>query len=130
MFQPDLLNRRTLLFADDDGGFADIFVRIMAQAGFEGYRVIHVSDGQQAISYFRGEGSFSNRSRYPLAGVALLDIKMPKKDGFEVLEWIRGQSPFSYMPVIMLTSSEEIWDVQKAYRLGADSFLLKSSNVH
>jgi CheY-like chemotaxis protein len=64
-----------------------------------------------------------------LPAVALLDLKMPRASGFEVLDWIRNKSPFPYLPVVVLTVSEELRDIDKAYKLGANSFLIKPPSV-
>ena len=82
-------------------------------------------DGEEAIAYLSGEGKFSNREEFPLPWLVLLDLKMPKIDGFEVLTWIRGQPSLSRIIVLVLTSSEYIRDVDRAYKLGANSFLVK-----
>ena len=84
-----------------------------------------VRDGEEAISYLAGEGKFSNRAEYPLPWLILLDLKMPRVDGFEVLKWIRKQPGFSSLIVVVLTSSEQIRDVNRAYQLGANSFMVK-----
>jgi CheY-like chemotaxis protein len=84
-----------------------------------------VRDGEEAISYLSGEGKFANRAEFPLPSLVLLDLKLPKVDGFEVLKWIRSQPGISGLRVIVLTSSELIRDVNRAYDLGANSFLLK-----
>jgi CheY-like chemotaxis protein len=84
-----------------------------------------VRDGEEAISYLAGVGRYANRSEYPLPELLLLDLKMPKRDGFEVLRWIRNQPGLSALRVVVLTSSEELRDVNLAYQLGASSFLVK-----
>ena len=84
-----------------------------------------VRSGDEAISYLAGEGRFSNRIEFPLPDLVLLDLKMPGTDGFEVLRWIRQQSGMAGLRVVVLTSSQEIRDVNLAYQLGANSFLVK-----
>lgn len=84
-----------------------------------------VSDGAEAKCYLSGEGDYSNRDEYPLPDLILLDLKMPKVDGFEVLQWLREQPGFRTIPVIVLTSSDQVRDVNRAYELGANSFLVK-----
>src|SRR3989440_8913154 len=84
-----------------------------------------VSDGDEAIAYLQGEGKYASRDEYPLPSLLLLDLKMPRKGGFEVLEWIRKQPSLSALRVIVLTTSDEIRDVNQAYRMGANSFLVK-----
>ena len=84
-----------------------------------------VRDGEEAIAYLSGEGKYSNRSEYPLPDLMLLDLKMPRMDGFEVLEWIRRQPGLSSLRVVVLTASDHMHDVNSAYKLGANSFLVK-----
>ena len=84
-----------------------------------------VRDGDEAVAYLSGEGKFSNRHEYPLPDLVLLDLKMPGRDGFEVLRWLRKQPGLSSLRVVVLTSSEELRDVNQAYQLGANSFLVK-----
>ncbi len=81
--------------------------------------------GDEAIAYLKGEGVYANRAEYPLPALVLLDLKMPGKDGFEVLAWIRQQPTLRALRVVVLTSSNEMRDVNRAYQLGANSFLLK-----
>jgi CheY-like chemotaxis protein len=84
-----------------------------------------VRDGEEAVHYLAGEGRYSNRAEYPLPDLILLDLKMPGLDGFDVLMWIRRQPGFGNIPVVVLTSSDAIRDVNRAYALGANSFLVK-----
>ena len=88
----------------------------------------HVSDGEQVIAYLKGEGKFGRRDEFPLPDVLLLDLKMPRKNGFEVLEWLRTQPSLRELRVVVLTTSEELRDVNRAYALGAASFLTKPLN--
>lgn len=84
-----------------------------------------VTSGMDAVTYLRGDVPYSNRKNNPLPVVVLLDIKMPGMDGFEVLSWIRRQWAFLQLPVVMLTNSDHIRDVNEAYHRGANSFLVK-----
>jgi CheY-like chemotaxis protein len=87
---------------------------------------IHVvRHGEEAIHYLAGKGKYAVRSEYPLPTLVLLDLKMPLVDGFEVLRWIRTQPSLSSLLVVVLTSSEQMRDVNRAYQLGANSFLIK-----
>ena len=84
-----------------------------------------VRDGEEAIAYLRGDGRYSNRAEYPLPALVLLDLKLPRMDGLEVLAWIRQQEGIRGLPVIVLTSSNRIQDVNRAYELGTNSFFVK-----
>ena len=84
-----------------------------------------VRHGEEAIHYLAGKGKYAVRSEYPLPTLVLLDLKMPLVDGFEVLRWIRSQPSLSNLVVVVLTSSEQMRDVNRAYQLGANSFLIK-----
>jgi CheY-like chemotaxis protein len=84
-----------------------------------------VRDGEEAMAYLSGEGKYSNRAEYPLPDLILLDLKMPRVDGFDVIRWIRRQPQFSSLRIVVLTSSDAIPDVNRAYALGANSFLVK-----
>ena len=104
----------------------DIFLirRAFEQAGVKN-PIFVVRDGEEAVSYLEGDGKFSNRAEFPLPDLMLLDLKLPKMDGFEVLEWVRKHPAFKGLRIVALTSSEDIYDVNAAYHLGANSFLVK-----
>ena len=84
-----------------------------------------VSDGEEAISYLAGENQYADRARHPLPAMVLLDLRLPRKSGFEVLKWIRGHVDLSRLPVVILTTSHADADVNRAYELGANSYLVK-----
>jgi CheY-like chemotaxis protein len=89
-----------------------------------------VRNGEEVIDYLAGIGRFSDRDRYPLPALLLLDLKMPRADGFDVLRWLETQPELALLRVVVLTSSEDIRDVSKAYQLGANSFLVKPLDFH
>lgn len=89
-----------------------------------------VGNGEEAINYFSGTGRYSNREEFPLPELVLLDLKMPKVDGFEVLRWVRSQPELAGLRVVVLSSSESIRDVNLAYALGANSFLVKPADFN
>jgi len=82
-------------------------------------------DGQQAIEYLAGEGRFSNRSIYPKPELALLDLKIPKVPGLEVLSWIREQPALNSLQVVVFSSSDDPSDVESAYGLGISAYYVK-----
>lgn len=87
-----------------------------------------VRDGEEALAYLSGTGKYANRDEHPLPDLVLLDLKMPRMDGLQVLEWIRSQPGLRGMAVMVLTSSNQIRDVNEAYSLGANSFLVKPTD--
>ncbi|HVV01275.1 MAG TPA: response regulator [Verrucomicrobiae bacterium] len=86
-------------------------------------------DGQEAVDYFSGMGRFSERSAFPLPGLVFLDLKLPKKRGLDVLEWIRNQREFRRVVVVILTSSQEPNDLRQAYAIGVNSYLVKPART-
>jgi CheY-like chemotaxis protein len=84
-----------------------------------------VQGGQEAIDYLSGTDAYTDRIRYPLPNLILTDLKMPRKSGMEVLQWLRQESDLPYLPVIVLSSSCQPEDVERAYILGANAFVDK-----
>ncbi len=114
----------TILMVEDDPNDILLTQRAFMQASLVNPLRI-VRDGEEAIQYLGGRGVFADRTRYPLPSLVLLDLKLPKRSGLEVLEFLREQPSLKQTPVIVLTSSQESTDVQRAYALGANSYLLK-----
>ena len=113
-----------ILLAEDDPNDALLIKRAFQKAGL-GDILKTVSDGGQAIDYLRGIDGYADRGRFPLPFMVLLDLKMPGTDGFEVLQWLRSQPDFKRLLVVVLTSSNLQADVDRAYDLGANSYLVK-----
>ncbi|MDZ8187721.1 MAG: response regulator [Nostoc sp. ChiSLP02] len=89
-----------------------------------------VSDGEQAIHYLSGQSIYQDRDRYPIPILILLDLKLPRYSGFEVLTWLRNESNIKHLPVVVLTSSEQQIDIDRAYSLGANSYLVKPPDTN
>lgn len=87
--------------------------------------VFMVSDGQEAMEYLGGVGPYLDRDKYPFPDVLMLDLKMPRMDGFDVLRWLRTHPECSVVPTIVLTNSALPDDIQRAYELGANSYIVK-----
>jgi len=117
-------SRISILHVEDDPNDALLFEHACRKAGVL-FNVQTVHDGDDAISYLRGTGEFVDRAKHPLPQLMLLDLKMPRLSGFEVLMWVRKEASFQRLPVIVLTSSNHEVDVKRAYDLGANSYLVK-----
>jgi CheY-like chemotaxis protein len=116
--------RQTILLVDDSGNDLDLMRLAFKKAGITN-PLQEVRDGEEAIAYLKGVGIYADRFMYPLPAVMLLDLKMPRKDGFDVLAWIRAERSFKAMPVMILTASMQKADVERAFELGATAFLVK-----
>lgn len=84
-----------------------------------------VQDGDRAVAFLSGTEGFDDRDRFPLPVLVLLDLKIPRRSGLEVLAWIREQPSLKRLPVTVLTSSRHEKDINQAYELGANSYLVK-----
>jgi CheY-like chemotaxis protein len=113
-----------VLLVEDDEDDAFLIRRAFRQAGLPN-PVNHVEDGDEAVAYLSGEGEHTDRARSPMPGLILLDLKLPCRSGLEVLAWIRAQPGIGRTPVVVLTSSRETSDVDRAFELGASGYLVK-----
>jgi len=113
-----------ILMVDDN----DDDVRLM-QLAFEKVgltnRLELVCNGDDAIKYLAGEGRYADRHRFPFPSLVMLDLKMPLCDGFEVLQWVKEHPQLAALPILVLSMSDRLEDVQRAYDSGANSFLVK-----
>jgi CheY-like chemotaxis protein len=115
---------QTILLIEDYGDDVFAMERALAEANITNPLQV-VTDGQQALDYLSGTGQYANRTQYPLPFLVFLDLKLPFVDGFEILAWIRQEAALKSMIVIVLTGSAESRDQDKAYALGARSYLVK-----
>ena len=113
-----------ILLVEDNEDDIFLMKRALKSAGISNPLSI-VEDGQQAVDYLAGAGAYANRDQYPLPAVVFVDLKLPIKTGLEVLSWIRRQDRLHHLIVVVLTSSNEPSDLREAYRLGANSYLVK-----
>jgi CheY-like chemotaxis protein len=117
-----------ILLVEDSEDDVFFMERAMKAAGFRGD--IHVAkDGQVALDYLGGTGGYADRKTHPLPSLVLLDLKLPHVLGLDVLKWIRTRPELQALPVVVLTSSGERSDLERAYRLGANSFMVKPSDT-
>jgi CheY-like chemotaxis protein len=116
--------RGGILLVEDDPNDVALTQLAFERAGFTNPLQI-VRDGEQAIAYLAGQAPYADRARYPLPILILLDLKLPRRSGFEVLAWLRGVANVRRLPVVVLTSSAHSPDIDRAYDVGANSYLVK-----
>jgi CheY-like chemotaxis protein len=87
-----------------------------------------VTDGQKAIEYLSGEDDYADRTAFPFPGIIILDLKMPGVTGFEVIEWMRKNERTGLTPIIVLSSSSLPEDINRAYQLGANAYMVKPTD--
>ncbi len=114
----------TVLHIDDDPNDTELLKAAARRANIDCV-LRNVEDGEQAIAYLSGAGEFANRSHYSMPSLILLDLKMPRATGLEVLKWIRANRNLEAIPVVILSGSELQDDIQQAYEIGANSYLIK-----
>jgi CheY-like chemotaxis protein len=118
------MSQNTVLLVEDEPDSVFFFQHVAAEHGFED--IVHVAqDGRQAMDYLEGAGDFADRGEHPLPSIVVLDLKLPRMSGFEVLRLIRTSPRFQTLIVVMLTSSAADSDVTQAYALGANAYLVK-----
>jgi len=117
-----------ILLAEDDENDVRLFQMAFERAGLTNPLCV-VRNGEECVSYLEGIGVYADRDQYPLPCLLLLDLKMPGRDGFEVLSIIRAHPTLSRLRVVVLTVSHNIDDVNRAYDLGANSFLVKTLDL-
>jgi CheY-like chemotaxis protein len=119
--------RAIILLAEDDSSDVFLMKRALDKANIT-HPMNVVRDGEEAIDYICGHGQFADRKAHPFPAILLLDLNMPKKTGFEVLEWVRSQTNYKRLPIVILSTSNQEHDVRRAYDLGANSYLTKPSH--
>jgi CheY-like chemotaxis protein len=112
-----------ILVAEDSEDDRFMYGRALEKIGLKNVRF--VPDGEEAIAYLRAEGKYADRNEYPFPNWLIVDLKMPRKGGFEVLEWVRAHPECSVIPAIVMTSSMIPADVKRAYEIGVNTFFSK-----
>lgn len=120
-------DRALFLVVEDDEDQIALLRRAFARANIVNPLQI-VTSGEQAMVYLEGAGPYQNRDEFPLPRLILVDLKMPGITGFDLIRWIRQQPSLRGVRIVVLTASNEIRDVNQAYELGANSFLVKPVN--
>ena len=119
-----LTKAQSMLLVEDDDNDVFFFERACQKVGMT-LPLHRVRDGDEAMQYLGGVGKYADRQIHPFPGLVLLDLKMPRKDGFELISWVRSSPGLRRLPLIVLSSSKEATDVNRAYDLGANSYLVK-----
>lgn len=114
----------TILVIEDDSNDILLIERAFRKAQLNSQLRI-VTNGDEAIAYLQRQEPYTDRKTYPLPSLILLDLKLPRRSGLEVLQWLRQQPELKHLVVVVLTSSQEHPDIKKAYDLGANSYLVK-----
>lgn len=123
------MSNKLVLLVEDDASDARLVQRAFLKAALP-IEIVRLSNGDEAVAYLAGDSPYDNRKLYPLPAIVLLDIKLPRRSGLEVLRWVRGQQySLKRLPIVMLTSSRHATDVNRAYDLGANSYLAKPENT-
>ena len=113
-----------VLVAEDNPDDALLLRRAIDKAGITA-RVKIVNDGEEMLLYLQGRGAYSNRAANPLPALIILDLKMPRKSGLEVLQWMNDNPDVAVVPTIVLSASNLEKDVRQAYNLGANTYFVK-----
>jgi CheY-like chemotaxis protein len=119
-----MTTRRAILLVEDNEDDVFLMKRALKSAGIMNPLYV-VDDGQQAVDYLSGSGAYADRATFPMPAIVFLDLKLPLKNGLDVLQWIRRNPEHEGLVVLVLTSSNEPTDLKRAYALGANSYLVK-----
>jgi two-component system, response regulator len=114
----------TVVIAEDNEDDITLLENALAEVACENTIRI-VRDGQELLDYLRGEGKYADRRAFPFPNVLLLDIKMPRVNGLEVLRWLSSHPECSVMPTVVFSASNLEDDVAQAYELGANAYFVK-----
>jgi CheY-like chemotaxis protein len=119
----------TVLLVEDD--LNDIFLvkRAFKMAQIQNPLQV-VTDGEEAIHYLQGEGRYADREAYPLPRLIVMDIKMPGRTGFEVLEWAKQDRLLRRIPIIIVSASDNPADINRSYDSGANAYMVKPVDFH
>jgi len=118
----------TILLAEDSEDDVTLVRMALERAGIT--NPLHVChDGEEVVAYLSAQGPYTDRQKYPFPRLLILDLKMPKMNGLDVLRWLRAHPACSVIPTLVLSSSELRSDVQEAYSLGANAFAAKPSGL-
>jgi len=119
-----IIHNVEILLVEDNADDAGLTIRALKKHNLAN-NLVHLSDGQQAIDFIFGQEQFSDREIEDQPKIIMLDLKMPKVDGLQVLKAIRSDERTKSIPVVIMTSSKEDKDIAECYKLGVNSYLVK-----
>lgn len=118
-------NQQVILFVEDDTADARLVTRAFQKVGLQA-TLLRMTNGDDAVAYLSGQQPYQDRKANPLPVILLLDLKLPRRSGLEVLQWVRSSgNPLRRVPVVVLSSSKQTSDINRAYDAGANSYLTK-----
>lgn len=122
------LVKYSILLAEDNPDDL-LFIKRAIKRGNLPFILYHVVNGEEAVGYLRGEGPYGDRACYPLPNLVIANMKMPRMNGLQLLQWIREQSEWKDLPVVVLSSSGDPGEVGQFERLGTTSYFIKPLNL-
>lgn len=121
-------SKQTILLVDDSENDLFLMRAAFKKAAFD-IPLHEVHNGEEAIAYLQGAGPYEDRDRFPLPTIMLMDLNMPMKNGFDVLAWVRAQTGLKRLSIVVLTASLRTEDVERAFDLGTNAFLVKPGTL-
>jgi CheY-like chemotaxis protein len=118
----------TILIVEDDENDATFIRRAFVRAGVPN-PVRWVQNGEEALAYLKGEGTYADREQNPFPRVIITDLKMPQMDGLQLLQWIAANPKYRVVPTIVFTSSTAQSDVNHAFERGASAYIVKPVDI-
>lgn len=115
----------TVLIVEDDQDAITLLRRAFVKIGIDPQSIFETHDGEEALHYLLSKEPFEDRSKYPYPDVVITDLKMPRRNGFELLTWLKENPIYKVIPTIVFTSSNDERDIRQAYYLGANSYMVK-----
>jgi CheY-like chemotaxis protein len=117
-------SEKLILLVEDSTDDVFVFKRALARANLENH-VYVAPDVDDAICYLEGVGTYADRSLFPLPSIAMIDLRMPNKDGFHLLKWLHDRPEFWHVQIVVVSGISRTQEVTRAYKLGASSFVIK-----
>lgn len=121
-------SKHIVLLVEDNANDLIFIQRAIRKAGVSIF-LQHVENGEEAMSYLLGEGSYCDRERYPFPAMIVTNMKMPRMNGLQLLTWIKQQPTLKHLPVLVMSSSEDVYEMSKVAALGGSSYFVKTTSL-